>query len=190
MFTLLYGSEYWRITESIITRLSVLHAKNLKRILLVFWPDTISNQQLITRCNQDSMETSSCEGDGDGLGTSWGESRTTSLAQSFNGHLKESARGDDQETACAELWGQSSRPCNTLAIVTIAITPQLLLWNTTGWLLTVIAFGSAYSGVYRPVYLVAFRSDSRQVCSVSQASLDRPRKTECLLFHVCFPCRN
>ena len=57
MFTLLYGSEYWRITESIITRLSVLHAKNLKRILLVFWPDTISNQQLITRCNQDSMET-------------------------------------------------------------------------------------------------------------------------------------
>ena len=57
MFTLLYGSECWRITESIITRLSVLHAKNLKRILLVFWPDTISNQQLISRCNQGSMET-------------------------------------------------------------------------------------------------------------------------------------
>ena len=57
---------------------------------------------------------SSCEGDGDGLGTSWGESRTTSLAQPFTGHLKESARGEYQETPGAELWRQSSRPCNTL----------------------------------------------------------------------------
>ena len=54
---------------------------------------------------------SSCEGDGDGLGTSWGESRTTSLAQPFTGHLKESARGEDRETPGAELWRQSSRPC-------------------------------------------------------------------------------
>ena len=51
---------------------------------------------------------SSCEGDGDGLGTSWGESRTTSLAQPFTGHLKESAREEDQETPGAELWSQSS----------------------------------------------------------------------------------
>ena len=36
---------------------------------------------------------SSCEGDGDGLGTSWGESRTTSLAQPFTKHLKERRRG-------------------------------------------------------------------------------------------------
>ena len=59
---------------------------------------------------------SSCEGDEDGLGPSWGESRTTSLAQPFTGHLKESARGEDQETRGAELWRQSSRPCNTLGV--------------------------------------------------------------------------
>ena len=59
---------------------------------------------------------SSWEGDVDGLGTSRGESRTTSLAQPFTRHLKESARGEDQETPGAELWRQSSRPCNTLGV--------------------------------------------------------------------------
>jgi hypothetical protein len=55
--TLLYGSECWRMTDSDSTRLSVFHTKNLRRILQIFWPDTISNQQLLARCNQDSMET-------------------------------------------------------------------------------------------------------------------------------------
>ena len=55
--TLLYGSECWRMTESDITKLSVFHTKNLRRILRIFWPDAISNQQLLARCNQDSMET-------------------------------------------------------------------------------------------------------------------------------------
>ena len=45
-----------------------------------------------------------CEGDGDGLSTSWGESRITSLAQPFTGNLKGSARGEDQETPGAEMW--------------------------------------------------------------------------------------
>ena len=57
-----------------------------------------------------------CEGDGDGSDTSWGESRTTSLVQPFIRHLKESTRGDDRETADAELWRQRSRPCNTLGV--------------------------------------------------------------------------
>ena len=57
MSTLLYGSECWRMIESDITKLSVFHTKNLKRILQIFWPHTISNQQLLARCNQDSMET-------------------------------------------------------------------------------------------------------------------------------------
>ena len=54
---LLYGFECWRMTESDITKLSVFHTTNLRRILRIFWPDTISNQQLLARCNQDSMET-------------------------------------------------------------------------------------------------------------------------------------
>ena len=57
MSTLLYGSECWRMTESDITKLSVFFTENLRRILQIFWPDTISNQQLLARCNQDSMET-------------------------------------------------------------------------------------------------------------------------------------
>ena len=43
-------------------------------------------------------------------------------------------------------------------------SPQL--WNTSVWLLTVIAFGFAYFEVHRPLYLVALRSDSRQNYSV------------------------
>ena len=55
--TLLYGSECWRMTESDLSKLSSFHTKNLRRILRVFWPETISNQHLLARCNQDSMET-------------------------------------------------------------------------------------------------------------------------------------
>ena len=57
MSTLLYGSECWRMTESDITKLSVFHTKNLRRILQIFWPGTISNQQLLAHCNQGSMKT-------------------------------------------------------------------------------------------------------------------------------------
>ena len=57
MSTRLYGSECWRMTESDITKLSVFHTKNLRRILQIFWSDTISNQQLLASCNQDSMKT-------------------------------------------------------------------------------------------------------------------------------------
>ena len=57
MSTLLYGYECWRMTGSDITKLSVFHIKSLKRILQIFWLDTISNQQPLARCNQDSMET-------------------------------------------------------------------------------------------------------------------------------------
>lgn len=35
------------LTENDITKLSVFHTKNLRRILKIFWPDTISNQQLL-----------------------------------------------------------------------------------------------------------------------------------------------
>ena len=67
-------------------------------------------------------------------------------------------------------------------------SPQL--WNTSNWLLTVIAFGSAYFEVRKPVYLVTLRSDSRQNCSVSQASLARPRKKKRFLLLVGFSCKN
>ena len=39
------------------TKMSVFHTKNLGRILQMFWHDTISHQQLLARCNQESVET-------------------------------------------------------------------------------------------------------------------------------------
>ena len=55
--TLLYGSECWRMTDSDLRKLSVFHTKSLRRILRIFWPNTISNEELLAECHQESMET-------------------------------------------------------------------------------------------------------------------------------------
>ncbi|RUS69983.1 hypothetical protein EGW08_022255 [Elysia chlorotica] len=55
--TLLYGSEGWRMTQSDLNKLSTFHTKNLRRILRISWPETISNQHLLARCNQLCMDT-------------------------------------------------------------------------------------------------------------------------------------
>ena len=55
--TVLYGSECWRKTERDVNKLSTFHTKNLRRILRIFWPETISNQHLLANCNHDSMGT-------------------------------------------------------------------------------------------------------------------------------------
>jgi hypothetical protein len=54
--TLLYGSECWRMTESDLNKLAVFHTKNLRRILRIFWPNTIANEDLLARCQQESMD--------------------------------------------------------------------------------------------------------------------------------------
>lgn len=54
---LLYGSECWRMTENDLNKLSTFHTKSLRRILKVFWPNTISNQDLLSRCDQEDMAT-------------------------------------------------------------------------------------------------------------------------------------
>ena len=55
--TLLYGSECWRMTELDLTKLSVFHTKCLRRILHIFWPRKISNEELLSQCNQENMAT-------------------------------------------------------------------------------------------------------------------------------------
>ena len=40
---LLYGSECWRMTERDLNKLSTFHTKNLRGILRIFWPKTITN---------------------------------------------------------------------------------------------------------------------------------------------------
>ena len=55
--TLLYGSECWRMTESDLKKLSTFHTKNLRQILKIYWPQTISNIELLACCNQEDMST-------------------------------------------------------------------------------------------------------------------------------------
>ena len=45
--TLLHGSECWRMIDSDLNKLS--NTKYLRRILRIFWPNTISNEQLLAR---------------------------------------------------------------------------------------------------------------------------------------------
>ena len=54
--TLLYGSECWRMTKKDLQKLSGFHTKSLRRILRIFWPNTISNEELYETCHQESME--------------------------------------------------------------------------------------------------------------------------------------
>ena len=55
--TLLYGLECWRMTEKDILKLSSFHTKNLRRIVRIFLPQIISNQDLFNECQQESIET-------------------------------------------------------------------------------------------------------------------------------------
>ena len=54
--TLVYGSECWRMTECDRNKSSTFHTKYLRRTLSIFWPETISKQQILPRFNQESME--------------------------------------------------------------------------------------------------------------------------------------
>ena len=53
----LYGSECWRMTEKDISKLSSFFTKNLRKIVRIFWPQIISNQDLFDECQQESIET-------------------------------------------------------------------------------------------------------------------------------------
>ena len=54
--TLHYGSEYWRMTESDLTKLRSFHTICLRRILRIFWPEKTSNE-LFRKCKQENMST-------------------------------------------------------------------------------------------------------------------------------------
>ena len=43
---LLYGSETWKTTEAVSRKLQVFVNSCLRKILKIFWPNTISNEQL------------------------------------------------------------------------------------------------------------------------------------------------
>ena len=55
--TLLNGSECWRISEHDLAKLLSFHTTSLRKIRRIFWPRTISNRDLLARCQQEDMET-------------------------------------------------------------------------------------------------------------------------------------
>ena len=83
---ILYGSECWRMTEIDLNKLSSFRTKNLRKIIRIFWHKTISNHYLLSRCNQDSLDTIMRHWDsGDESDMRQEESRATSPAQPFTG---------------------------------------------------------------------------------------------------------
>ena len=52
--TLLYGSECWRMTKHDLSRLASFRTASLRKILRIFWPQTISNSHLL---KQEDMRT-------------------------------------------------------------------------------------------------------------------------------------
>jgi len=55
-FVLLYGCETWKLTKTIIQQLQVLVNRCIRRILKIFRPVQISNQELWTRTKQRPIE--------------------------------------------------------------------------------------------------------------------------------------
>ena len=54
--TLLYGSECWRMTKTDANKLSSFHTTCL-RILRIFWPNKVSNRDLLQKCSTENMPT-------------------------------------------------------------------------------------------------------------------------------------
>ena len=50
-----YGAECWRMTAKDLSRLSTFHTTCLRRIMRVFWPNRISNSDLLEATKQEPM---------------------------------------------------------------------------------------------------------------------------------------
>ncbi|CAG5131204.1 unnamed protein product, partial [Candidula unifasciata] len=53
---LLYGAECWRMTKKDAQKLSTFHHTCLRRIIKIFWPNTISNTKLLQATNQETLD--------------------------------------------------------------------------------------------------------------------------------------
>jgi hypothetical protein len=54
---LLYGSECWRMTQQDSAALSSCHTSCLRKICRIFWPETISNRDLLKKTKQEDITT-------------------------------------------------------------------------------------------------------------------------------------
>ncbi|PVD38724.1 hypothetical protein C0Q70_01345 [Pomacea canaliculata] len=55
--TLLYGSESWKMTKTISNKLDIFHNRCLRRLLNIFWPNNITNEELHRRTETESITT-------------------------------------------------------------------------------------------------------------------------------------
>lgn len=53
---LLYGSETWKVTNTITNKLQVFLNKCLRRILKIFWPLRINNEDLLNTCGMKTID--------------------------------------------------------------------------------------------------------------------------------------
>ena len=53
----MYGSESWKMTKTISHKLDVFQNRCLRRILHIFWPNTISNEELHQRTKVEPITT-------------------------------------------------------------------------------------------------------------------------------------
>ena len=56
MSVLLYGAETWYLNKGLENKLQVFVNKCLRRILKIFWPNTISNSNLLARCDMNAVK--------------------------------------------------------------------------------------------------------------------------------------
>ena len=54
---LLYGAESWKVTMSVSNKLDVFPTRCLRRILRIFWPNTIPKEKLYHRTNTNAIST-------------------------------------------------------------------------------------------------------------------------------------
>ena len=54
---LLYGSETWRLTKTLLSKVQTFVNKRLRQILGIFWPNVITNEDLWVRTGQEDVAT-------------------------------------------------------------------------------------------------------------------------------------
>lgn len=93
--TLPYSSECWWMIEAELKRLSVFHRTCLWRISCIFWPRTISNQELTEQCQLEDTKNRLKNDDGDGSGMSLEENLIVLQEWPSTAHQREREREAD-----------------------------------------------------------------------------------------------
>ncbi len=104
---LLYGTECWWMKQQDLTRLSTFHTKDLRRILKVFWPNKISNEDLLSRCKQEDMATTIMKRRWRWIGNVLRSEDGSIIKTALHGHQMEREREDVQRSPDGERWNKN-----------------------------------------------------------------------------------